>query len=110
MSPQTCPGDQGTPIITNLAAPYALIRSGRPRPGRRPGTALAYLTQAITAGGQVRAYRAVSLGPDGQPRVEIARRVEPKDVIQTFCRRPTRHAVDRARASLPPVGGRGDWV
>lgn len=107
MSPQTALAAQGTPIITNLAAPYALVRDRRCRAGRRPGTKMAYLTHAITAGGDIRAYRGVGLGLDGLPQIEIPRRIDPADVLATFCLRPTRRALDRVRADLRRVDGAG---
>lgn len=107
MSPHTALAAQGTPAISNLAAPYALIRSGRPRLGCRPVTRLVILTQAVTARGTVQNYRAVHLRGDGQPSAEAPRTINPRDVIQTFCVHPSRRALARVRADLRRVDGAG---
>lgn len=109
MSPQTRPGDQGTPAISTLAAPYALIQSGRPRPGCPPVTRLVILTKAITARGAVQNYRAVHLRGDGQPSAEAERTIAPQDVISTFCAYPSPRALARVRAHLRRVDGGRVW-
>lgn len=101
MSLQPSPDRQGVPVTTNLAAPWALIQEGRPRPGRRAPTRLAYLTQAIASGGEVRAYRGVPVRRDGTPSPVPAHRIEPADVIATFRNRPTLRALGRVRAGRP---------
>jgi len=106
MSPRPAVRDGLSPQTT-LSAPFALIRAGRPQPGRRAPTTLAFLTQAITSRGEVCAFRYVPLARDGRPVPVPARRIEPRDVVATFCVRPTEHAVDRARRRLRPVGGWG---
>lgn len=94
------PDGEGQAVHSPLAAPYALIRAGRPRPGQRPPTQLALLTQAITNRGQVCAWRAVQLRPDGRPHPSVPHRVEPRDVVATFCVHPSPGAIARARRSL----------
>jgi len=107
MSSRPAVDADGPSIQTRLAAPWALVRSGRPVPGRRAPTRMGFLTQAITSNGELRAYRYVPLSRDGRPAAVPPRRVEPRDVVATFCVRPTEHAVDRARRRLRPLGGRG---
>lgn len=92
-------------LSSPLAAPYALIRSGRPRPNRRPPTLLAYLLRPVTSRGEVRAWRGVELRHDGSPATDIPRRIESRDVVATFYMRPTCGAIARARRELPRFKG-----
>lgn len=89
-------------LKTCYYAPWALIRSGAVTPGRRPGTQLAWITEAIAEHGEIVAYKVVPHLGDERP-TKRARTIPCDSVVRVWRTRPHPKTLAKVRAGMRPT-------
>jgi hypothetical protein len=86
---------------TAYATPWALVLYGAQTPGKRPGTRLGFITEALTNDGVIVAYRVYTFSPRGQTpqRPKTSPR---SSLLRTWKHCPTTAQLQAARRALKP--------